>query len=57
MAFPYRAQLRSRLGEAEAKVEATGDMVEEVADQGLGAAEPPGWWDRTYIGGHGETVD
>lgn len=46
--------LRSRLGETEAMVEATGDMVEEVADQGLGAAEPPGWWDRTHIGGYGE---
>jgi len=45
-------RLRGRLGETEAKVEATGDMVEAAQAEDTGAA--PGWWNRTYLGGYGE---
>ena len=45
-------RLNNRLGEAEAKVEATGDMVEAAQEAETGAAQ--GWWDRTHIGGYGE---
>ncbi len=45
-------RLSGRLEEAEAKVEATGDMVEAAQETESGAAQ--GWWDRTHIGGYGE---
>jgi hypothetical protein len=44
--------LKARLEDAEARVEAAGDMIEEAR-----AEEPatyPGWWQRTQIGGYGE---
>lgn len=43
--------LKERLGDTEAKVEATADAVEETQAEGGGA---DGWWQRTHLEGYGE---
>ena len=45
--------LRGRLDDAEAKVEAAGDMIEAVQTEGS-APGAEGWWQRTQLGGYGE---
>ena len=45
-------RLKRRLGEAEAKVEATGDRVE--AAQSARGDGGEGWWRKTHLGGYGE---
>lgn len=43
--------LMNRADETDEKIEATGDMVESVAE---GSGGPGGWWTRTSLGGYGE---
>lgn len=45
--------LKARLGENEAKVEATSEIAEQAASS-TGSMEAPGWWQRTSLGGYGE---
>tara|TARA_E500000305_G_scaffold109468_1_gene114527 strand:- start:495 stop:1736 length:1242 start_codon:yes stop_codon:yes gene_type:complete len=45
--------LTSKLEDTDEKVEATGEVVEEIASSGGGSSEP-GWWQRTSLGGYGE---
>lgn len=45
--------LSAKLANTDEKVEATGEVVEEIA-AGAGGAATPGWWQRTSLGGYGE---
>jgi len=45
--------LTSKLADTDEKVEATGDVVEEIAS-GASGGTTPGWWQRTTLGGYGE---